>query len=232
MERKFLTFVRILSIIVSGAMLFLAIAGVIMAFYIRANIAEISGELPLPNLELSGFEKSAIETESEINNGDEALRADISADKKPLDEPFISMFTNMNLYLMKYNHEKGPIDEENFRKEIDEKVHSYEDTALNIAYLTQLSDIVAQVSTAPNAIKSQNGQPLSWTSLIQWFDGEFQQQVNSAYERLQTEQMQIDKDVESASNIFILALTAFIVFLLFTVLLVLLHIELNTRTRD
>ena len=239
MERKFLTFVRILSIIVSGAMLFLAIAGVVMAFYIRADIAEVSNKLRLPMVELGGFEKSVIQTEIEINSGDKTLMgnldtgfsAQVSGHQKQLDEPFASMFANMNKYLKKYNAQEL-MDEESFRKEIDERVHAYEDSALNTAYVTQLSDVVTQVSTAPNVIKSQNGRSLSWVSLLQWFDNEFQQQVNSAYAKVQTEQMQADKDIESASNIFVVALTSFTVFWLFTVLLVLLRIELNTRTKE
>ena len=232
MERKFFTIVRILGAFIASLSLLAVVSGGIMAYNQLTSAADT--EIKTPQVEFSSFEKeSAPSADGNEQNYEEdksiqknVVDGDTSDYEKQFDKYFTKIVDNINKYAEKYN--VGTVNEEPLKNYLNGQLENY-DADLALSYMHQLTTITAQLLTSPNAKNTITGEPMKWDELITWFNNKFQQQVSLEQERVQSEEMEAASDkIAGLTTLGVVGASLF-VFMFFTMVLVLLRIESNTR---
>lgn len=230
MERKFFSIVRIIGSILASIALLVVIGGIIMAYDQYSDTANVNMETP--KVEFSDFEESQKKKEvvkKEISkNITQVNEAPEDVFQKKFEKYMKIISDNINQYALKYNVDT--LNDQGARNYFNEKIESYDDT-LKEAYMSQFADLTVNLLASPNIKNTPNGLPMSWMTMLDWFEYKFNQKITEEENRIQNEQLEAAASKVNSLETLTIVGGALIVFLFFTMVLVLLRIESNTRAK-
>jgi hypothetical protein len=241
-ERRFFTLVRWFGLIVTSIALGIAV------------IAAISGLLKLfhhpntsvhtPTVTYGDFRRAiAPEQSSADRNNDttlqqkqaEAAKAMAEAEfEKQLKPHLDAIVANITAYADNLGQAKPDAKAlgDYVRTNMQQALRATDDHSLQWSYVSGLEkathDLAADASRLSKLDPSDPNR-VRWDAFIDWFTSQYKHQLSVELQRISAERMETIAGKEAAPALFYAAASAFGIFLVFTLLLLLLRIELNTR---
>jgi len=99
-----------------------------------------------------------------------------------------------------------------------------------LSYMSQLSKASRELFNYTEVLKNNpDKEIISWIAFLEWFSGKFEASISNEQERIQSEELEALADKASALTTLGVVGGALVAFMLFTMMLALLRIEINTR---
>ncbi len=229
MERKFFWIVRLVGLLIASASLLVVLVSGYMSFDQYTTTANEA--VAPPKVELSKYK--AVMAEEIINenlDGEESVENNNTPStnendplQKEYDAKFNSILSSLNGYATKEGVNQSTVSEEGLRNYISEQMSDYYND-IQILYITQLAQ---ESELLLKSVIDVN--PIEWSNFVEWFTLDFKTQWANEQERIQMERMAASQEKEEALTTLAFTGGGLIVFMFFTMILVLLRIEINTR---
>jgi hypothetical protein len=242
-ERRFYTIVRWFGLIATS--IALAIAAASAADGLFKLLPNTSAAVQAPKTTYDDFRRTteAHRTDNAARGTDTTLRdkeaaatnAAAEADFERRLKPHLdAILVNLTTYAEKVDQAKPAAQAvgDYIRSNMKQAGRSAQDDAVAWGYVEGLERATHDLSAdADRLVKLDSADParVRWDLLLDWYTGQYNQQINAELQRIRTDQVRAAAEAAAAPGLFYAGAVAFGFFVFGTLLLLLLRIELNTR---
>lgn len=231
MERNFFWIVRLFGLLIASISLLVVLVSGYLAF--DQYTATANETATPPKVELSKYKelvadnitRESLASERVAENANSATSSTKESDplQDEIKDKFEAIVSNLNKYAAKQAVSQDMVNEKGLANYLSEQTSGF-DESTQILYIRQLAQESEKLSKSAIEEKA-----IEWTQFLEWFTSEFKAQLAGEQERIQLERMTASQEKAEASITLAFAGGAMLVFMFFTMILVLLRIEINTR---
>jgi len=242
-EHSFISFVGMFSMLV--AILAIATLLITLAIGINHYTKTVNEEVSDPDISYQDYKEEkqdvynqSYEYESPMDSETDIKAAQLEEDeaKLKLDKKFDHFYTQITQNFNAYAKEIGDAPISSFptlRKDLFSLLITNEDGSFHLMQpLLDFSSSLKEDAGEFKKLAEDDLRKVKWIDALNWFLAQKDEHLNIENRRIEREHNQVRRDKSEASQFMMIAGGAFLVFIFFVLLLVLLKIERNTRVTE